>query len=115
MNKNYKVYMHIFPNKKVYIGITQQELNQRWKNGYGYKQCHFVWKAIEKYGWDNVKHEILYTNLTKEEAEQKEIELIAFYKSNQKEHGYNVANGGKCAGSVSEKTKKKISNAQKGK
>jgi len=115
MNKNYKVYMHIFPNKKVYIGITQQELNQRWKNGYGYKQCQFVWKAIEKYGWDNVKHEILYTDLTKEEAEQKEIELIAFYKSNQKEHGYNVANGGNCVGSVSEKTKKKISNAHKGK
>ena len=30
---NYYVYKHTFPNNKVYIGITQQEPQKRWKNG----------------------------------------------------------------------------------
>lgn len=35
--KTYKVYMHIFPNHKVYIGITCQSLRARFNNGRGYK------------------------------------------------------------------------------
>ena len=35
---NFKVYMHIFPNKKIYIGITMQKPEKRWRNGYGYKE-----------------------------------------------------------------------------
>ena len=34
----YAVYMHIFPNKKKYIGITGQKPKERWRvNGNGYK------------------------------------------------------------------------------
>ena len=29
---NYKVYIHIFPNNKVYIGITSQKPKRRWNN-----------------------------------------------------------------------------------
>ena len=36
----------------------------------------------------------MYRNLTKEEAEQKEIELISKYKTNDKRYGYNIADGG---------------------
>ena len=86
MNK-YKVYIHIFPNKKVYIGITSQKEKRRWNNGNGYKNNEYMTNAIQKYGWENIEHKILFTDLTKEEAEQKEIELIAFYKSYQKEYG----------------------------
>ena len=107
--KCYTVYMHICPNNKKYIGITKLKPKNRWKNGKSYKTQQLFFRAIQKYGWDNIKHEILFSNLTKEEAEQKEIELIALYKSNQREYGYNVANGGNCVGSVSEETKKKIS------
>ena len=107
--RNYTVYMHICPNRKKYIGITKSNPNDRWKNGKSYKTQQLFFRAIQKYGWDNIKHEILFNNLTKEEAERKEIELIALYKSNQREYGYNVANGGNCVGSVSEETKKKIS------
>lgn len=107
--KCYTVYMHICPNNKKYIGITKLKPKARWKNGKSYKTQQLFFRAIQKYGWDNIKHEILFSNLTKEEAEQKEIELIALYKSNQREYGYNVANGGNCVGSVSEETKKKIS------
>lgn len=71
--------------------------------------------AIDKYGWENIKHEILYEGLTKEQAEQKEIELIAKYKSNDLKHGYNIANGGNCAGTMSESTKQKIAEGRMGK
>lgn len=107
--RNYTVYMHICPNGKRYIGITRLKPKERWRNGKSYKGCVLFNKAIQKYGWENMEHKILYENLTKEEAENKEIELIAYYKSNQKEYGYNIANGGNCAGSVSDETRKKIS------
>ena len=110
---NYTVYIHTFPNKKVYIGITSLNPKYRFgRNGSNYNNT-FVGNAIVKYGWNNINHKILYTNLTKEEAEAKEIELIAKYKSNQKEFGYNIANGGNCIGSHSDETKLKIALASK--
>lgn len=112
---NYKVYMHIFPNNKKYIGITNLSVERRWRNnGYGYER-QVVYNAIKKYGWENIKHEILFENLTKEQAEQKEIELIALYKSNQREFGYNIANGGNTIGTHSELSKQKMSMSRKGK
>lgn len=89
----YYVYKHTTPCGKVYIGITGRNPSIRWANGKGYNRAYFK-NAIEKYGWDNIKHEILFDSLTKEEAEQKEIELIAEYKSNQREYGYNISVGG---------------------
>ena len=115
MGNNYKVYIHIFPNNKVYIGITRNRTDIRWANGKGYKSQKVMSNAINKYGWENIEHKVLYENLTKEEAEQKEIELIAFYKSNQRKYGYNIENGGNCVGKMSEETKKKISKSNIGK
>lgn len=91
--KKYIVYKHTCPNKKVYIGVTCRNPSYRWNNGKGYIGQMF-YNAILKYGWDNIKHEILFDSLTKEEAEAKEVELIAAYKSNQREHGYNISSGG---------------------
>ena len=54
---------------------------------------NYFTNAIKKYGWANIEHKILYTNLSKEEAEQKEIELIKEYKSNKREYGYNLTEG----------------------
>lgn len=109
---NYTVYMHICPNNKKYIGITKQNPKKRWINGKGYKTNDYFFRAIQKYNWNNIKHEILFNNLTKEEAEQKEIELIAFYKSNQREYGYNIENGGHI-NCVNKETKLKISKTMK--
>ena len=109
MENNYTVYMHICPNNKKYIGITKLKPQERWKNGYGYNDNRHFKNAINKYGWDNIKHKVLYKNLSKQEAEQKEIELIKHYKSNNNNYGYNVDNGGKHIGSRSENTKNKIS------
>ena len=117
MVKKYCVYKHTCPNGKVYIGITNQTVSSRWRNGKGYHHnAHFT-NAINKYGWQNIKHEILFDCLTEAEAISIEISLIAEYKSNQREYGYNQSSGGeehkgcKC----SEKTKRAISEANKGK
>ncbi len=91
---NYKVYCHISPSNKIYIGITQQGVNKRWQNGKGYKGNQYFYRAIQKYGWDNFQHEILFENLTKQEAEKKEIELIKKYDSTNINKGYNILEGG---------------------
>lgn len=98
--KNYTVYMHICPNNKKYIGITCQEPEKRWKKGAGYRTQEHFKRAIKKYKWNNIKHKILFTNLTKKEACLKEIELIAKYKSNNYKYGYNVSSGGDGANDV---------------
>lgn len=112
---DYKVYKHTLPkeisgkdNDMFYIGITMQDIKKRWANGHGYKNTPYFYNAIQKYSWDSFQHEILFVNLTKEEAEQKEIELIAYYKSNQRDYGYNISNGGECFGKHSEETKQKM-------
>ena len=81
----YIVYMHTCPNGKKYIGITSQSPERRWQKGkgYAYGSNPYFYNAIEKYGWDNIEHTILFRNLTKEEAEQKEIELIKEHKTSQ--------------------------------
>lgn len=113
--KIYCVYVHTSPSNKKYVGITcQNPPEKRWLNGKGYNNNKYFSRAISKYGWQNFLHEILFEGLTKEEAERKEIDLIAFYKSNQPDFGYNIANGGNCVGTVSEETKKKISEINKG-
>lgn len=111
--RNYIVYKHTTPNSKVYIGITKQKPSQRWQNGKGYRGQLF-YNAIEKYGWSNIKHEIIASGLTKEEAENMEIELITKYKSNERKFGYNVDKGGNLNKEVSEETKRKISKAISG-
>lgn len=111
----WKVYKHTSPSNKVYIGITSKDNpNDRWKNGKGYteKQQPYFHRAIEKYGWDNIEHVILFDNLTQEEAFQKEIELISYYDATNKEKGYNVSLGGEAifkGRHHSDETKEKIS------
>lgn len=111
----YIVYKHTCPNGKIYIGITSQRLDNRCRKGKGYCNNILFYRAINKYGWENFSHEILFTELTKEEAEQKEIEMIAQYKSNQREFGYNIANGGNCIGMFNEETREKMRQANLGK
>ena len=112
----YTVYMHICPNNKKYIGITKQNVNKRWQKGYGYITQTYFKRAIEKYDWDNIEHKILFTNLTKEEACNKEIELIRKYKTNNYKFGYNISSGGDGANGIiiSEKQKEILSKALKG-
>lgn len=112
---NYTVYVHTSPSGKRYVGITKQNPKKRWKNGEGYKAHHpYFYSAIKKYGWENFSHEIVADGLSKQEAEAKEIELIAAYNSNCREYGYNIENGGNSVGKHSEETRRKISQKLKG-
>lgn len=91
---NYCVYKHTSPSGKVYIGITNQKPEHRWRNGTKYTHNEHFTAAIEMYGWDNFAHEIIANKLTRSEAVEMEIALIAKYKSNQREYGYNITPGG---------------------
>lgn len=116
MERKYTVYKHTTPSGKVYIGITSRDPKVRWANGHGYSNPYFK-AAIIKYGWDNIDHDILYTGLNKEEAESKERELIAFYRSAEREYGYNITLGGNmCTGTwiPTEEYRRKLSKALKG-
>ena len=100
MENTYSVYKHTNKiNGKVYIGITRNQPEVRWgRNGSGYNFQLFG-KAIKKYGWENFDHEVLYENLSHEDANAKEIELIKKYKATDNKYGYNVALGGSDVGS----------------
>lgn len=92
---DYCVYKHTSPSGKVYIGITGRARPEiRWSKGAGYTSNIHFYNAIKKYGWDSFVHEILLSGLSQDEACKKEIELIGFYKSHLREHGYNVGLGG---------------------
>lgn len=110
----YTVYQHKNKiNGKVYIGITVQKPEARWRNGEGYKSSPHFYSAIQQYGWDNFEHNILFTNLTREEACKKEQKLIKQYNSIDRDFGYNSTSGGDIF-IMNDETKQKISKAMKG-
>lgn len=114
--KEFIVYMHENKiNHKKYIGITCQKPTQRWRGGKGYKIGLFK-KAIDKYGWDNFNHIILFENLSKEEACKKEMELIEKYKLIDTNYGYNLCDGGNLTLGYhhTEESKEKMSLIRKG-
>jgi group I intron endonuclease len=94
----WKVYIHTTPSGKSYIGITSRKVNKRWgTNGQYYVGSPYFYRAIQKYGWDNIKHDILEDNLSFDEAINKEKYYIEFYKSNNPQYGYNLTKGGEGA------------------
>lgn len=114
----YTVYMHVFPNGKRYIGITGQDVRARWRtNGNGYKPQRLVYRAIKKYGWDNIEHIIIAEKLSYEEAGQMEKDLIQEFKTTDKHRGYNVCYGGEdgwVGVHHTEEAKRKMSESKKG-
>ena len=98
---NYIVYMHKCKNNgKVYIGMTNN-LQRRWRcQGIEYKPHRgktytwAFWNALQKYGWDGFEHLILEENLSESECQERERYYIAFYKSRERDFGYNIAEGG---------------------
>lgn len=138
------IYKFTFPNNKVYIGksiniykrftIHKKDI---------YRKDFLLYRAFRKYGWNNVKKEIIVeipvsSNLNLEKLNKKlsdlEIRYIAIYKSNDKNYGYNCTIGGEgtkghhlspesknkiaqwhYGKKHSEETKKKMSTSRKGK
>lgn len=121
-NGGYCVYVHTSPSGKMYVGQTGREPKKRWQNGDGYlhknrnrdeyQQPAFA-RAILKYGWDNFEHEIIASNLTKEEANNFEQLLIEKLNTTNPTYGYNCTKGGEGC-SASKESKRKMSESHKG-
>lgn len=113
---NWALYRHISPSGRIYIGITSKEVNRRWRYGTGYSNCILFQNAIDKYGWNNIIHEILFTNLTEERAKNLEKNLIRHYKNLG--ISYNITDGGDghlgCSWSPSFETRTLWSEQRKG-
>ena len=93
--KKWCVYRHLFPNGKSYIGITCTSLEKRFGlNGSGYaRHQRKMYRAIQKYGWNNIKHEIIERDINSlEEANSREQYWIKYYDSFY--NGYNSTFGG---------------------
>lgn len=105
----YSVYCHTSPSNKKYVGISCNP-EKRWNHGKGYIKNYLFYRAIEKYGWDNFKHEILYSELTAEEAKEIEIKLIKEWDLTNPQYGYNLREGGD--GSFSEHSRHLMSQSR---
>ena len=88
---SWTIYEHTSPSGKVYVGITSLPVNVRWQHGAGYPRCKLFYKAILKYGWDNLTHTIIASNLGEKTAKNMEKDLIAYYK--RKGISYNITKG----------------------
>lgn len=106
--RNYKLYEHISPSNKRYYGITCQKVEDRWSNGNGYKYNEHFTRAINKYGWENFEHSILFNNLTIDEANLLEQMYISLYDTANPKYGYNNNYGG-GSGIPNEQTRYKMS------
>ena len=98
---NFNLYRHTSPSGKCYIGITKQDPIKRWgAGGYCYLKTTAsgtpkhpaFYNSIAKYGWDNIKHEILFSGLSKDRACSLEQSLIRHYKNLGL--SYNTTDGG---------------------
>lgn len=104
--RKYIVYIHKNRiNGKVYVGITHYtNPEKRWK--FGYKNNPHFQAAINKYGWDNFEHIILFKNIQKELACREEQLLIKRYK--KKGICYNITNGGEGSKAMSKEIIEKL-------
>lgn len=88
--KRYCVYKHTFPNGRVYIGITNRNPLERWQGGNGYKGTDEMYDDIMKYGWKNIRHEILDEGLSHEKALEVEKGLIREEELRKRGNTYNT-------------------------
>lgn len=88
-------------NQKKYVGQTSRTFNERYKSsGVGVsrvKGCEsnsHLASAIQKYGADNFKVEIVEVCGTKEELNEREKYYIELYDTTNPQKGYNYCEGG---------------------
>ena len=111
----YCVYRHINKiNGKQYIGCTKRQPKKRWgKDGKNYYNTPCFFEAIKEFGWENFEHEIIKEGLTKEQAYELERQLIKKYKTQDRQYGYNILEGG-VATYLPQEVREKMSKSMKG-
>ena len=101
-------------NNKSYIGISIHEPEKRRiKAHLSGRGNRIIAKAIKKYGKDAFTYEVLEANVFDEFLPELEVAYIAHFNT-VAPHGYNLTHGGNHA-IPSEETRRKISEAKKGK
>ena len=118
----YSIYVHTFPDGKKYVGMTSQNVENRWQLGWGYKDQKNVFNAINSVGWNNIQHDVIETVEDKKTALKREEYYTLLFRSNEPEFGYNILAGRKGVGHIawnrgiprSQETKQKISEKNKG-
>ena len=109
------IYKHTCPNGKSYIGQTYRSVEERWSNGSGYYNIKYFNNAIRKYGWENIKHEILVEIEFEDIDELNQLEEDYIIKENTLyPNGYNLQTVGKNHVRTDE-YRKHLSEANKGK
>jgi hypothetical protein len=96
-HRTYYVYKHTLPDGRCYIGATYRGIDRWGKNGNGYRLDKVFYPLIKQFGWNNIIHEILYSNLTQKEAREKEKALIIEAQEkgiaiNKQRGGYDILN-----------------------
>ena len=85
-------------NNKIYIGQTVNSINHRFNqhinSAMHFKGCPYLGKAIRRYGVDNFIVDALEENIPIDLLNDREIYWINYYKSNNKDYGYNLTRGG---------------------
>lgn len=106
-------------NNKKYVGQTQQTIEERFRKHKSSNSCPKLYNALKKYGESNFKIftlKVIAANkysVLAEQLDEWEKFYIKYY--NSVENGYNLTYGGQNKlKQLSEETKKKISEAQKG-
>ena len=67
MENNYSVYQHVTPDKMYYFGQTNN-IKRRWRNNGAEYKGTALQPYIEKFGWDNIQHIVLFKDQTRENA-----------------------------------------------
>ena len=108
----YTVYAHRnLKNGKSYVGMTSQEPKYRWDNGKGYKNQPKIWADIQNSDWNSDwQHEILGKFENEQDALKYEAFLIAMLDTVR--NGYNSSTYSSYG--FTEETRKKISESMTG-
>ena len=67
MENNYSVYQHVTPDGMYYFGQTSN-IKRRWKNNGAEYKGTSLYPYIEKFGWNNIQHIVLFKDQTRENA-----------------------------------------------
>ena len=67
MENNYSVYQHVTPDGMYYFGQTQN-VERRWRNNGAEYKGTALQPYIEKFGWENIQHIVLFKDQTRENA-----------------------------------------------
>jgi ribosomal protein L12E/L44/L45/RPP1/RPP2 len=94
------IYKAEFPNGKVYIGKSKDFDSRKIKHSYSTRYYNTkLTNAINKYGFDSIKWEIIFETEDINIINQKEIEFISKYDSIK--NGYNISTGGDGGDTIS--------------